>query len=228
MIPIPFWVPARGRSRRGRMTWVLRAAGAGLGVVASACRPEPPRADTAIVGRGTPNPTDSLYKLYRAQLTAENPLLVNQQILCEYVRLDSLLGREEARRRTRAVEDSVYRWRDVAARQRVRAALGGHELVLSRTSCTPMGLARLRRPVADSLAVIAAREVAAGRSVASSCAFRCEFARLADHNLSYDDLIAQLRTGLAARASTRRLDPQALIDSVIFTPNPGCVCHAPE
>jgi hypothetical protein len=224
--------PGRIIARRDPARWLRAAVVAGVvgpAAAVGACHPDSSRRDSAVAHQRAPDPADSLYTLYRAQLSSDNPVLVEQQIICERGRLDSLLGSAEAARRARAVEERAYTWRDWAARRRVDAALGGREFEASATACTPGRLARLRRPVADSLAVIARREAAAGRPIARSCAFRCEFHRLVDHNMLQQEVEAQLGPGLAADAATRQLDPKALLDSVIHSPpQAGCACRGPE
>lgn len=83
-----------------------------------------------------PHATDRFARLVHRQLTDPDPVAIEQELLCESVRLEHTLGGREAELRIREVYDTAYRTAaDSAALARVQAALAGHDLGTGGTSC---------------------------------------------------------------------------------------------
>lgn len=66
-----------------------------------------------------------LARLYREQLTADDPVLLEQAIMCERHRVATVIGYDSSRLRFRELKDTLFSIRDVQAQRRVGARLGG-------------------------------------------------------------------------------------------------------
>jgi len=104
---------------------------AALCIVASACR-RPPRNSVHSVPQSVtryPHATDRFVNLVRQQLTSRDPVVVEQEIMCEGVRISRVLGDAETSIRIRSALDTAYVRRiDSLAFRRVAQALEGHML----------------------------------------------------------------------------------------------------
>ena len=85
-----------------------------------------------------PHHGDSLARLLRRQLSADDPVAIQTAIGCEMVRLNDLLGAEEADKVIRRVRDTIYSANDRVARERMNAKLGPREYDIT---CSPDRLA---------------------------------------------------------------------------------------
>lgn len=92
------------------------------------CRPQPRDNVT------DPHYGDSLARLLRGQLTADDPVPVQTAVGCEMVRLHDLLGLEKADEVIRRVRDTIYHPEDRAARDRMNAKLGPRDYDIT---CSP-------------------------------------------------------------------------------------------
>ena len=81
-------------------------------------RPSAPQNQVAHRGPG-----DSLAKLLRLTLTAEDPVKATQAWKCEYGLLIRQYGPIKAEEIAQEVRDTIYGWRDWPARRRVENAL---------------------------------------------------------------------------------------------------------
>lgn len=101
-----------------------------LTLVATACNGGTPsyRAVKPRSMAAYPHATDHLIALVREQLTAADPAAIEQQVICETVRLEHALGGEEALLRIRGALDTAYRTRaDSDALQRLPDKLADQE-----------------------------------------------------------------------------------------------------
>lgn len=89
----------------------------------AACRPGD---QSPVTRRPGPGPGDSLAKLKRRLLVDPDPVTIAQAITCEHGRLIRLYGPYKADSISRRVRDTIYTWRDQAARRRVDAKLANH------------------------------------------------------------------------------------------------------
>ncbi|MGH8244591.1 MAG: hypothetical protein ACRETY_14720 [Steroidobacteraceae bacterium] len=112
---------------RRMRSWVVGFLLSGVAVVAFGCGTSAPSADTRPPKNvSAPQITDEYVRLSRKQLTDPDPRAVQREINCEIRRLGQLLGDQEAFTRMEAAEDTVFTWRDRAARERVDRALANH------------------------------------------------------------------------------------------------------
>jgi hypothetical protein len=86
-----------------------------------------------------PHAADRYTLLVRSQLTAVDPALIEQQVVCEGIRLEKALGGDEALLRIRSALDTAYRTRaDSDALQRLSDKLAGQEFGSDGTACDSM------------------------------------------------------------------------------------------
>ncbi|HKV52982.1 MAG TPA: hypothetical protein VJO52_17425 [Gemmatimonadaceae bacterium] len=98
-------------------------------VASGACyRPAPDaRQETPASVARYPHAADRFARLMRRQLSDVDPVLTEQQIICEGERIAITLGDAEASLRIRTALDTAYRTaRDSSAFARVERLLGGH------------------------------------------------------------------------------------------------------
>jgi len=100
---------------------------------AVACSESKPRVLNSTEVHAKPGPGDSLAKLTRKMLEAEDPVLAMQDYMCEIDRLIQVYGPREATEIQEIVEDTTYKPEDEPARRRVEQALAHRVL---QTDCT--------------------------------------------------------------------------------------------
>lgn len=121
-----------------------------LALFAIGCGPAPrPASEPSASVATDPHATDSLARLMRLQLTADNPLDVDQLMICEALAIYERLGPAEGRRRVKGVQDTIYRTREdsIAAERASQKMRGG----MTTTDCDSASVAA-RKHRADSLA----------------------------------------------------------------------------
>jgi hypothetical protein len=118
-----------------------------------ACKPSPRATPKQSASVATdPHALDSLAKLARLQLTAEDPHAVQQLMVCEGIKVYAKLGEAEADIRLKGMMDTIYKTRaDSIASDRAVSKLFGTVTTANSFFCDSLAAANSKRR-ADSLA----------------------------------------------------------------------------
>ncbi len=117
-----------------------------------------------------PGPGDSLAKLTRRMLEADEPVAAMHDYKCEIRRLAKLYGPAKAMDIQEIVEDTTYKPDDEPARRRVESALA-HRIIRTECPASEPG-------PGDSLAKLTRRMLDADDPIAAAQDYMCEIDRL--------------------------------------------------